>query len=196
MPEMPGSLRGAPYPFTHETVNRNRPLRRAIRGAVTGSRDEPALADRIRRWKSENSADTRVRGGPDGRVYAVPFAEVWDELLRMVERRGRWTLEHMDEELGIITVSCRTPVFRFVDDMTVWVSLDADGLTRVEALSRSRVGKGDLGVNARRIEKMLRRLDAAVGPANRLQDRRSGGRPAQPPPGRPSGSTSDGATFA
>lgn len=108
-------------------------------------------------------------------MYTVPFARVWDELSRLVESRGRWTLDHRDEELGIFSVSCRSLVFRFVDDLTVWVSLDRDGLTRVEALSRSRVGRGDLGVNRRRIERLMRHLDQAVGPDHRLPYRRAPG---------------------
>jgi hypothetical protein len=101
-------------------------------------------------------------------------------------------MKHRDEELGIITVSCRTPVFRLTDDLTIWVLLDRDGLTRVEALSRSRVGTMDLGVNARRITRLLASLDRAVGPTNRLQDRRvSSVRPAPPTP-----TSHDGTSFA
>ncbi len=59
-------------------------------------------------------------------------------------------------------------MFRFVDDLTIWVVLDANALTRVEALSRSRRGRGDLGVNHRRIDRMLTQLDARLGPSARL----------------------------
>jgi len=168
---------------------------------VTAPETEPAHAGKTRRWNAENTADTRSPDGPEGRVYTVPFAQVWDELIRLIERRGRWTLEHRDEELGIISVSCRTLVLRFVDDLTLWVSLDEDGLTRVEALSRSRVGKGDWGVNGRRIERLLNALDEAVGAANRLLDRRTGTRPASEIPDReprPASSppSDTGATFA
>jgi uncharacterized protein (DUF1499 family) len=54
-------------------------------------------------------------------------------------------------------------VFRFVDDLTVWVSLDREGFTRVEARSRARVGRGDLGVNRRRVERLMAHLDASFG---------------------------------
>ena len=82
-------------------------------------------------------------------------------------------MKHRDEELGIITVSCRTFLFRFVDDLTIWVSLDEDGLTRVDALSRSRIGTRDLGANSRRITRLMTDLDDAVGSANRLRDPRA-----------------------
>jgi uncharacterized protein (DUF1499 family) len=73
---------------------------------------------------------------------------------------------HSDEELGILTIACRTPVLSFTDDLTVWVSLDANGFTRVEARSASRVGRGDMGVNRRRLIRLMKRVDRAVGAAD------------------------------
>lgn len=131
-----------------------------------------AWKDTLHRWMNENVADTREAGGPAGRLYTVPFARVWDTLLEYVQNRPRWTLTHKDESLGILTVCCRTPVVRFVDDLSIWVALDENGLTRVEARSRSRVGKGDWGVNRRRIERLLRKLDRSLGPRTRLLERR------------------------
>lgn len=119
----------------------------------------------LRRWLNENVADTRRSGPPHGRRYAVPFARVWDELRAIVEDRRGWKLAHADETEGLLTVTCRTLVFRFVDDLAVWVSLDEEGFTRVEARSRSRVGTGDLGVNRRRIQRLLRDLDQRLGVA-------------------------------
>lgn len=135
---------------------------------MTEERQTPAFVATIRRWANENAADTRPPGGPEPRLYEVPFACVWDELLAYVDKRPRWRLLHKDEELGLISVACTSLVFRFMDDLTIWVTLDSNGLTRVEALSRSRRGRGDLGVNRRRIDRMLSRLDAALGPAKRL----------------------------
>ena len=68
---------------------------------------------------------------------------------------------HSDPQSGIM-------VTRFIDDVTIWVALDDNGLTRVDALSRSRRGKGDWGVNGRRIDRLLRSRDAALGPSARL----------------------------
>jgi len=113
-------------------------------------------------------ADTRQAGVPEPRLYEVPFAGVWDELLALIERRRGWSLVHKDEELGLISVACTTLVARFVDDVTIWVALDSNGLTRVDALSRARRGTGDWGVNRRRIVRLLRSLDNALGPSARL----------------------------
>lgn len=111
------------------------------------------------RWLTENRADTRPGGPPHGRRYVAPFARVWDELRAIIEERPRWRVEHADETRGLISATCRSRVFGFVDDLTVWVRLDDDGLTEVDLRSRSRTGKGDFGVNRRRIEGILRRLD-------------------------------------
>ena len=122
----------------------------------------------LSRWLTENVADTRTSDGPRSRLYAAPFAEVWDALVDTAHRRRGWQLVHADEELGLMTIVCTTPVFRLHDDLTIWVSLDENGLTRVEARSESRVGKGDLGMNQRRIERLLSLLDRTVGPAVRV----------------------------
>lgn len=114
---------------------------------------------KIVRWLRENRADTRTPGPPEGGRYAAPFAGVWDEILALVRRRSRWTLVHSDETEGLLTVKCRSRLFNLVDDMSVWVSLDEDGLTRVEVRSRARSGHGDLGVNERRIRRLMRHLD-------------------------------------
>jgi hypothetical protein len=140
---------------------------------VSSARDENALSETLRRWLNENVADTRAKTGPEGRLYAAPFAQVWDAILQQIASRRGWVLAHRDEELGIITVRCRTPVFRFIDDLTIWVALDENGQTRVEALSRSRVGKGDLGVNRRRIVRILSTLDHVLGPNARLRFHRA-----------------------
>lgn len=111
------------------------------------------------RWLTENRADTRLPGPPHGRRYVAPFASVWDELVEMIEEHPRWRLEHTDETRGLMAATCRSRVFGFVDDLTVWLRLDADGLTEVDVRSRSRTGTGDFGVNRRRIERILGRLD-------------------------------------
>lgn len=123
----------------------------------------------VRRWLTENRADTREPGPPHGRLYAVPFALVWDALLEEIRRRSRWELAHADEEIGMLTVRCRSRIFRFVDDMTIWVRLDENGMTRVDIRSRSRVGRGDFGVNRRRVQRLLEHLDREVGEGKRLE---------------------------
>ena len=61
----------------------------------------------------------------------------------------------------------RTALWKFVDDVWIRISLDELGLTRVDVSSQSRVGKADLGVNARRIARFLHALDRRMQPGTR-----------------------------
>ncbi|HSR41958.1 MAG TPA: DUF1499 domain-containing protein, partial [Longimicrobiales bacterium] len=69
----------------------------------------------------------------------MPFARVWEAALEVADDMG-WTVVHADELEGRLRAEARTTVFRFVDDVEVRLSLDADAQTRVAARSSSRVG--------------------------------------------------------
>lgn len=100
--------------------------------------------------------DPRIRG----RRYAIPFQEVWEASVALAGGGLRgWTLVETDDIAGRIRAEARTLLFRFTDDVEIRVRLDRDAQTRVDLVSASRVGKGDLGANARRIRRFLRRLD-------------------------------------
>jgi hypothetical protein len=118
-------------------------------------------------WLRRALTENRVETDPEhddpalrGRTYAIPFSSVWREARSMAsgELRG-WTLVEGDEDRGLIRAESRTPVFRFVDDVEIRISLDENGQTRVDATSASRVGRGDLGKNRRRIRGFFRTLD-------------------------------------
>ncbi len=63
---------------------------------------------------------------------------------------------------GRIEASATSAWFGFVDDVVIRVAESAQG-TRVDMRSKSRVGRSDLGANAKRIEAFLADLDVAVG---------------------------------
>lgn len=115
---------------------------------------------------TKNRAQTHPRH-PDptlrGRTYAIPFARVWAEAVAMAsgDLRG-WTLLEADEDLGVFRAESKTPILSFTDDVQFRISLDENAQTRVDMTSESRVGRGDLGVNARRIRKFFRVLDKRV----------------------------------
>jgi hypothetical protein len=115
----------------------------------------------------ENRAETRP-GHPDhslrGRTYAIPFAKVWAAAVELASGGLRgWSLVEADEDRGVLLAESTTLLFRFVDDVRIEISLDENGQTRVDMASASRVGKADLGQNARRIRKLFRALDRRVG---------------------------------
>ena len=123
--------------------------------------------NRTGRPVSTESVDTRSSGGPDGRLYTASFAEVWDRVLEEVRGRGRWELVHHDEELGLITVQCRGFLSAGASLLTIWVSLDTNGLTRMDLRSVPE-SRRDLRVGERRIRDLLGSLDSALGPGARV----------------------------
>jgi Protein of unknown function (DUF1499) len=115
---------------------------------------------RNRAWTDPGSPDRRLRG----RAYAVPFTEVWKAALETARARPRWTVTEADARRGEIAAEARTALWRFVDDVGIRVWLDDAGATRVDVTSASRVGKADLGTNARRIARFLHALDRSLHP--------------------------------
>ncbi len=82
--------------------------------------------------------------------------------LELARRTRGWHILQADDLPGVIRVRCTTVVFKFVDDLEIRVRLDENALTRVDMCSRSRKGRTDLGVNARRIGRFTRRLDRTL----------------------------------
>jgi len=121
---------------------------------------------RLIRALTENTARTDPHAEDPrlhGRTYAIPFERVWYAALGLADGGLRgWRVMRADDEAGTIQAESRTPVFRFVDDVDVEVGLDANGQTRVDLRSASRVGKADLGRNPRTIGRFLTRLDRAL----------------------------------
>ena len=101
-------------------------------------------------------------------MYAVSFARVWDWLVTEISRRGRWDLVHQDEDLGLITVACRGVLPGRADDLTIWVGLDGNGLTRVDLRAESRARRG-FGACERRVLDLLNSMDGALGTDARVR---------------------------
>ncbi len=110
------------------------------------------------------SSDPRLRG----RTYAIPFDDVWNACLNLVDRNTRWTLLQAEDVEGYVRVRCRTPIFRFVDDVEIRIGLDEHAMTRVDVSSHSRMRRRDLGANARRIRRFLLHLDLTLDAEDRV----------------------------
>ena len=103
--------------------------------------------------------DERLRG----RTYAIPFEDVWQASLQLMDGGlKRWELLEDDDREGIIRGLAHGRLARFTSAVTIRISLDRDAQTRVDALSASRVGRMDLGVNTRRLHRFFRSLDQAM----------------------------------
>ena len=115
---------------------------------------------------SANEAET-APDDPDprlrGRTYAYPYEEVWQTARGLAEgRRYMWRVTLADDQDGVLQIEARTVLFRFVADFEVRIGLDENGQTRVDVRSASRKGFADLGGNARRIGRFLRKLDKTL----------------------------------
>ncbi len=115
------------------------------------------------------SVDTRHDESVRGRVYAASFARVWDALIAEISGRRSWTLVHSDEELGLLTAVCRSVVPRELGHLTVWVRLDENALTRVDARSMSRSSFSWPGGDRRRVEALVAGLDRRLGSDTRVR---------------------------
>jgi uncharacterized protein (DUF1499 family) len=75
--------------------------------------------------------------------------KVFDAAVETSKAMG-WDLIETDRNQGTVEAVATTRLFRFKDDVTITITREGD-LTIVNVRSHSRVGKGDLGTNARRI---------------------------------------------
>lgn len=103
--------------------------------------------------------DPRLRG----RTYAIPFEDVWQSSLALVDGGLKdWQLLEADDQEGIIRGLARGRTRRFTSAITVRITLDINAQTRVDALAASRVGRADLGRNARRMDRFFSTLDGVL----------------------------------
>ena len=86
---------------------------------------------------------------------ALAFARALDAATAM-----GWEIVAVDVAAGRIEATATTPWFGFRDDIVVRVAPAPTG-SRIDVRSVSRVGKSDLGANAKRIRAFLARLDHA-----------------------------------
>ncbi len=90
----------------------------------------------------------------------LPKPIIFAKTLKLVEEKG-WQLVSDNIDLGEIEAIVTTPAFGFQDDVIIRIQADDAGY-RVDMRSVSRVGLGDLGANAKRIEGFLADLKLAL----------------------------------
>jgi uncharacterized protein (DUF1499 family) len=94
------------------------------------------------------------------RVDASPDT-VFQQALVLAREQPRWQVTGVDPQAQAIEGVAESSIFHFRYDWVVRVRPDGVG-ARVDMRSRSRVGKGDLGANAERIEQFLAALASRV----------------------------------
>jgi uncharacterized protein (DUF1499 family) len=107
----------------------------------------------------DDVAAQQQAGYPDlGPVFlTAPPADAYQRALAVVRARG-WEIVAADEPARRIEATDTTFWFGFKDDVAIRVSALPDGGSRVDVRSVSRVGRSDVGTNARRIRAFLEDL--------------------------------------
>jgi len=109
-------------------------------------------------YPGSGTAEAQRRAYPDiGPLeLALPPAAAFARALDAAKGMG-WEVVATDAVAGRIEATATTPWFGFRDDVVVRVTPTATG-SRIDVRSVSRVGKSDLGTNARRIRDYVARL--------------------------------------
>lgn len=151
-----GSARGAPAIHDISTDTETPPAFVAIvplRQAETANPSEYAGAE---------TAAEQHRAFPDLKPLLVdqPVDVVFAQAREVVADKG-WTLVASSEAEGRIEATAETGWVRFKDDVVIRIQPNGSG-TRIDMRSKSRVGRGDMGVNARRVRNYLDALQARL----------------------------------
>ena len=92
-------------------------------------------------------------------VLDRPVAQTISDAEMLAKERG-WTIRAVDPEAGRLEATAYASYIRFEDEVVLRVRPDGAGRSLVDMRSVSRVGVGDLGVNAQRIRDFLEDLAA------------------------------------
>lgn len=143
--------RGKPQIHDITTDTANPPAFVAITPAIRGADSNPVTYD-----PANAPLQATAYPGVKTLVLAEPPALVFKKAVAAA-RDGGWAIVDTDEFTGRIEATDTVPWWGFKDDVVIRIAADGGG-SRVDVRSKSRVGKGDLGVNAQRITDYLDRL--------------------------------------
>ncbi len=109
-------------------------------------------------YGGEEIARQQLAAYPDLRPQDTTMApaQAFDRALKAAQSMG-WNIVASDAAAGRIEATDTTPWFGFKDDVVIRVQAAGNG-SRIDVRSVSRVGKSDVGTNARRIRAYLAKL--------------------------------------
>jgi uncharacterized protein (DUF1499 family) len=140
-----------------------------IHDISTDTADPPGFVDVLARRKDAPNppayaggevANQQRRAYPDLQPLRLPLppAQAFERALQAARDMG-WELVGSDAGQGRIEATDTTTWFGFKDDVVIRVRGEEGG-SRVDVRSKSRVGRSDVGANAKRIRRYLERLRA------------------------------------
>jgi uncharacterized protein (DUF1499 family) len=96
------------------------------------------------------------------RRYLKPKEEVVQAAREVISSLPRWRELEYRENQGRLHVTRTTRLWRFVDDINLYIVQGGDGVTSLDMTSQSRVGRWDFGQNRRNLKEFFARLDAKL----------------------------------
>lgn len=147
-------------PFQFQRTERSVPR---INDITTDTEHPPQFMTAPHPYPGSDFARLQHAAYPDlhAAMLPVPPAEAFRRALAAAQAMG-WEVVGQDAAGGRVEAVDTTHWFGFRDDIAIRVT-PAGGASRVDVRSRSRVGRNDLGTNARRIRAYLERLQAFGG---------------------------------
>jgi hypothetical protein len=144
-----------------------------INDITTDTADPPQFVDLVRvRAEAESAHPPEYPGGETAALQATGYPDIAtiviaapaDEVFRRAEAAARdmeWEIVATVPAEGRIEATATTAWIGFKDDVVIRIA-GSGNETRVDVRSKSRVGRSDIGVNARRIRAFRERLTAAA----------------------------------
>lgn len=124
----------------------------------------PGLRDRLFTYMTTNVAETTEHNIlPELRLrsYAMNADALYGLVAEAIDALG-WKVLSVSPRTKTINAMVVTRLWRFKDDVVIRVQPRPDGKSAVYVRSSSRVGKGDLGANARHVIDLYQWLDMKV----------------------------------
>ena len=146
------------HPYIHDiTTDTDNPPQFVVVASIRGPQDHPVTYD------GPEVAAQQKQAYPDLKplVVNVPAGKVFEAADQVVKDMGMDIVDASAPDLRI-EATATSRLYGFKDDMVVRITTETDGSTKVDVRSKSRVGRSDLGQNARRIREFLARLKTAL----------------------------------
>ncbi len=127
--------------------------------------EPPGLAFRLKTYLTTHVAEVRddaIFPELRPRHYAIEAQPLFEAVNRAAQGLG-WEITGVDAERMVMHAVVATPVWRFKDDVTIWLRSLPQGGSAVYARSESRIGKGDLGANSRHILDLIQAAEKTMG---------------------------------
>ena len=146
-------VRGRSVPRIHDisTDTENPPVFVAVLPLRAGAENKAA-------YDGKEAADAQKKAYPDVRpvLLKMPLKQAFERARDAAESMG-WEMVSADPSAGRIEAVATSFWFGFKDDVVIRVTPENGG-SRIDVRSKSRVGRSDFGMNAKRVRAYLEKL--------------------------------------